>query len=273
MHTKMNKLICVTPKTFSLTSFLTILSFTFLANAQISATINPSNLLSNPYNTCQLSVATNENPDGINTIPSYTIGQRISFLVNSSCNLNLYFFNVGADNSINLIPGLGNSIGGHGLILAGQIKSFPSSDQNFTISGPAGQDRILLLGSKQKLVPAQIAQFSSSLQYAVSNSVESNVELQVLGVAINEWTTAYTTYLVGAVPTVPVVVVPEAPTVSAPVVRLTPVSPPVTTVAPEPVTCIIRTLPDAQITINTTTYLALEGAYIAKFIPGTYLGL
>ena len=53
--------------------------------------------------------------------------------------------------------------------------------------------------------------------------------------------------------------------------RLTPPFTVVEPVVDTPITCISYVLcPMRQITINTTTYLALEGIYTAQFLPNTY---
>lgn len=230
----------------------------------LPVSIDPNGVvLSNPQAICSLSINPDQNADGIATISSYTIGDSISFISTSDCHLYLYLFNIGADNSVNFIPGPSGAMSPQAYLSAGSILSLPSNGGHYSITGPVGYDRIVAIGSRISLNPNQISQFSSAMQYGLrSGQPVSLAEIEVIGLAAQDWVSAYTSYLVGQVPNVPVAVATVTTT------TISTQSLDATTVATIP--CIFYTLPETVISLSDRSFTVINGEITYHLIPGSY---
>ena len=171
-----------------------------LSTAQnLPVTFNPTTLLENPYDSCLLQVTTDKNPDGINTIPTYLVGESMSLFVSSACHLQLYLFSIGADNSVNLLPGAKGELSPTASIEPHVVRNLYDNGHTFTVQGPIGLDRIYVLGTQQVLSVEQVVQFAAGLRMILNAPKPQHTYLPLKGVKPTSWSGTLARYLVGQV--------------------------------------------------------------------------
>ena len=180
-----------------LTSVLALAGASLASPARVGA----QSIIVNPAPT-ELQVDVSVNKAGEN--PVYTIGEDISVSVSVNEDAYVYLFSVHSDGTIDLI--LPNRYsGGENFLRAGQTKTFPQAGANFNFSvgGPAGQDKVLAVASKRELNTSELYRFEANQQFAtVTVRTETNLaralSIVVEPVPATDWVTAVAYYQVRA---------------------------------------------------------------------------
>lgn len=187
----------------------------------IPATIDPSGLLlNNPMANCSLAISNNKNIDGINTIPTYLIGESMQLALSSNCPLFIYLYDVDNQGMVTLIPGIAGAMSHNAQLDGNSAVLLPEAGRSFEVVGPIGYERIMAIGTVFPLNPEQIAQFSSAINTAVhSPTSELLVELYVPGLLATDWVSDLTAFMV-ARNIVPQSVIPVEPVIAPPITEV-----------------------------------------------------
>ena len=182
-------------KTFILIALIGLLGLSTAQNLPVI--FDPTTLLENPHDSCLLQVTTDKNPDGINTIPTYLVGESMSLFVSSACHLQLYLFSIGADNTVNLLPGAKGELSPITSVEPHVVHNLYGSGRTFTVQGPIGLDRIYVLGTQQVLSVEQVVQFAAGLRMTLKSHRPQHTYLPLKGVKPSSWSGTLARYLVG----------------------------------------------------------------------------
>ena len=141
---------------------------------QENIVISPQSIVVNPLPQFEVDVWVDRDPTG-HDYPSYNIGDNITISVKPSEDAYIYLFNVRSTGEITqIIP---NYLGGSdNFIRAGQTTRFPRPDAGFTFSvdGPAGLDKVIVVASKSQLNTTDLDGFHTGDNFSSSSIGEES---------------------------------------------------------------------------------------------------
>jgi len=173
------------------------------AGVMAQGRITPQSIIVNPVQTdLKVDVTLSKNGDN----PAYTIGQPITVSVSVNQDAYVYLFSVKASGGVDLI--LPNRFsGGENFLKAGETRTFPPQGAkfSFTVDGPAGQEKVLAVASRNKLDIDQIATFKGAKPLAETNvqvrtqeNLARALSIVVEPVPAADWVTSVASYRVVA---------------------------------------------------------------------------
>jgi len=140
-----------------------------------NAVIDTQSIVVNPKPSFTAEVWVNKDPSG-QAIPKYLIGENIVIGVRVSDAAYIYLFDVRSNGEIaQILPNRYDQEGLNNFLNAGEVKYFPASDApyTFTVDGPPGIDKLIVLASKDALDVSSLADYSSNPNFASSNMGQS----------------------------------------------------------------------------------------------------
>ncbi|MEW6421204.1 MAG: DUF4384 domain-containing protein [Deinococcota bacterium] len=162
-------------------SLLAPLATPALAAPKISA----QSIIVNPVPTSlQAQVWVDRDPSGTRA-PTYRIGDRIRVSVSVNENAYVYLFYVDPDGSVDQI--LPNRLGGSNSLRAGEVRTFPSANDNFVfnVGGNPGLNKVLVVASRRPLDLSELSTFKSGEPFATVNPQGSRQLAQALSIVVN----------------------------------------------------------------------------------------
>lgn len=184
---------------------LAVLLFVTATFAQ-NVIINPQGIVVNPNPSFEVDVRLNKGGDA----PSYQIGENISISATVNADAYVYLFNVRSDGEIvQILPNELDDAGRSNFLRAGQTKTFPPPDANYTfqIDGPTGLDKVIAVASREQLSTRTLVNFTQGDAIYSSHLGESGFA-SALSIIVNplpqgNWVTDTAHFWVGSPPSQP----------------------------------------------------------------------
>lgn len=137
--------------------------------------IDTQSIVVNPKPSFSAELWVDKDPSG-QAVPRYNIGENIVIGVRVNEDAYVYLFDVRSNGEINqILPNRYDQEGLNNYLTAGQVKYFPAADAayNFTVDGPMGIDKLIVLASKEVLDVSSLASYSGNPNFATSNMGQS----------------------------------------------------------------------------------------------------
>lgn len=170
-----------------LTALAAALLLPLAAPAQATPRLSTQSIIVNPVpTTLSAQVWVDRDTSGSYT-PSYRIGDPIRVSVRVNEDAYVYLFSIDPSGSVDQV--LPNRLGGGNYVRAGEIRSFPSANDNFTYSvgGIPGVNKVLVVASRRQLNLSELSSFKAGEPFAtVKPTVNSSGRLaQALSIVVN----------------------------------------------------------------------------------------
>ncbi|WP_019009039.1 DUF4384 domain-containing protein [Deinococcus aquatilis] len=118
-------------------------------------------------------------------VPNYSVGDRITLYTTVNENAYVYLFNVNPDGTTDQI--LPNRISASNYVRAGTTRAFPATGDQFTfdISGPSGQNRVLVIASRRALNLSELSSYQKGQSFATVKPQTPERLAQALSIVVN----------------------------------------------------------------------------------------
>jgi hypothetical protein len=170
-----------------------------MALASVFAQVRPQSIIVNPVPPTDLRVQVWVDKDpGKTGNPVYNFGENIEISVRVTQDAYVYLFGVRSTGEID--PILPNTYDQDNFLRAGETRTYPSNAQyTFTISPPAGQDRVLAVASRTPLDVSDIVDIQTGqAKIRGADNLARSLSIVVRPVPSNDWVTDEAYYIAGS---------------------------------------------------------------------------
>ncbi|GBF07625.1 S-layer protein [Deinococcus aerius] len=153
--------------------------------AQATPRVSAQSIIVNPVpTTLSAQVWVDRDPSG-SYAPNYRINDPIRVSVRVNEDAYVYLFSVDPSGSVDQV--LPNRLGGGNFVRAGQVRSFPSANDNFTYSvgGTPGLNKVLVVASRRQLDLSELSSFKSNDAFATVKPQGEKRLAQALSIVVN----------------------------------------------------------------------------------------
>lgn len=169
-----------------------------LALASAFAQVRPQSIIVNPVppNDLQVKVWVDKDP-GKTGDPVYNFGENIEISVQVTQDAYVYLFGVRSTGEIDGI--LPNAYDQNNFLRAGEVRTYPSNAQyTFTVSPPAGQDRVLAVASRTPLDVSDIVNIQTGqAKIRGADNLARSLSIVVRPIPSSDWVTDEAYYIAG----------------------------------------------------------------------------
>lgn len=162
-------------------SLLAPLASAALATPRLSA----QSIIVNPVpTTLAAQVWVDRDPSGTRT-PGYRLGDTIRLGVTVNEDAYVYLFSVDPSGSVDQI--LPNRLGAGNYVRAGEVRTFPSRNDNFqfNVSGGPGLNKVLVVASRRQLNLSELSSFQAGQPFAEVRPQGTQRLAQALSIVVN----------------------------------------------------------------------------------------
>lgn len=181
----MSTLKTVTKKLALLTAVSVAALSSISAPAFAAPKLSAQSIIVNPVQTTLTArVWVDRDPSGTR-VPNYSVGDRITLYTTVNENAYVYLFNVNPDGTTDQI--LPNRISSSNYVRAGTTRAFPATGDQFTfdISGPSGQNRVLVIASRRALNLSELSSYQKGQSFATVKPQTPERLAQALSIVVN----------------------------------------------------------------------------------------